>query len=30
MCGLTRLEDVLLAWDLGVWATGFVFAPSPR
>ncbi|MBN1631738.1 MAG: phosphoribosylanthranilate isomerase [Thermoleophilia bacterium] len=30
ICGLTRLEDVLHAWDLGVWATGFVFAPSPR
>jgi phosphoribosylanthranilate isomerase len=29
-CGLTRLEDVLLASDLGAWALGFVFAPSPR
>jgi phosphoribosylanthranilate isomerase len=27
---LTRLEDVVAARDLGVWALGFVFAPSPR
>lgn len=30
VCGLTRLEDLLLARALGAWATGFVFAPSPR
>jgi phosphoribosylanthranilate isomerase len=30
ICGLTRAEDVRLARDLGAWALGFVFAPSPR
>mgnify|MGYP000900736368 FL=1 len=30
ICGLTRLDDLLLARDLGAWAAGFVFAPSPR
>ncbi|MBN1320485.1 MAG: phosphoribosylanthranilate isomerase [Thermoleophilia bacterium] len=30
ICGLARLDDVILARDLGAWALGFVFAPSPR
>ena len=30
VCGLTRPEDVILAVELGAWAVGFVFAPSPR
>jgi phosphoribosylanthranilate isomerase len=30
ICGLTRPRDVVLARDLGAWALGFVFAPSPR
>jgi len=30
ICGLTRLDDLLLVRDLGAWAAGFVFAPSPR
>jgi phosphoribosylanthranilate isomerase len=30
VCGLTRPEDVVLAVELGAWAVGFVFAPSPR
>jgi phosphoribosylanthranilate isomerase len=30
ICGLTRPQDVALAVELGAWALGFVFAPSPR
>lgn len=31
ICGLTRLEDARLAWELGASALGFVFHPaSPR
>lgn len=31
VCGLTRLEDARLAWELGAAALGFVFHPgSPR
>lgn len=30
ICGLTRSEDVIVARNLGVWALGIVFAPSPR
>ena len=31
VCGIRRLEDALMAIDLGAWALGFVFhPPSPR
>jgi len=30
VCGITELDDARLAVDLGAWAIGLIFAPSPR
>jgi phosphoribosylanthranilate isomerase len=30
VCGLTRNQDALLSEELGAWAVGVIFAPSPR
>jgi len=30
ICGITRLEDALLAADLGAWAVGMVFHPGSK
>jgi phosphoribosylanthranilate isomerase len=30
ICGVTRLDDALLAVDLGAWAVGMVFYPDSR
>lgn len=31
ICGITRLEDAILAYNLGAWAIGLIFVPSsPR
>ena len=30
ICGVTRLEDAVLAADFGAWAVGMVFAPKSR
>jgi phosphoribosylanthranilate isomerase len=30
ICGLTRVEDAILAEALGVWAVGFVFYPKSK
>ena len=28
ICGVTRLEDAVLAAELGAWAVGMVFSPA--